>query len=183
MELNHRAILIDQFQRWRDEFIVWFRTLGSAAVYAALIVTFGVQVARVEGRSMAPTLEDRDRLIVSKFAYYIGEPQVGDIVMLRYTLNPEQTFVKRLIAKEGDEVRIVDGHVLVNGTALPDFAPPEYVGDEEFGPETVPTGYYFVMGDHRLQGSDSRRWGGVPKKYVVGKVQLRWWPVPNARIF
>ena len=63
---------------------------GSAAVYATLIVTFGFQVARVEGQSMAPTLEDQDRLIVNKLAYRIGEPQRGDIVMLYYPLEPGQ---------------------------------------------------------------------------------------------
>ena len=67
-----------------DEFVAWLKTLASAAVYATLIVTFGFQVARVEGQSMAPTLQDQDRLIVNKFAYLsaVGEPQVGDIVML-----------------------------------------------------------------------------------------------------
>ena len=80
----------------------WFKTLASAAVYATLIVTFGFQVARVEGQSMAPTLEDQDRLIVNKLIYRLGEPQRGDIVMLYYPLNPDKSFVKRVIAEEGD---------------------------------------------------------------------------------
>src|SRR5262249_34193850 len=63
-----------------EEIVAWLKTLASAAVYATLIVTFGFQVARVEGQSMAPTLADQDRLIVNKLAYRIGEPQVGDIV-------------------------------------------------------------------------------------------------------
>ena len=67
-----------------------------------LIVTFGFQVARVEGQSMAPTLEDQDRLIVNKLVYRIGEPRRGDIVMLYYPLNPDKSFVKRVIAEEGD---------------------------------------------------------------------------------
>ena len=91
----------------RDELIAWFKTLASAAVYATLIVTFGFQVARVEGMSMAPTLEDQDRLIVNKLAYRIGEPHHGDIVMLYYPIDPNKSFVKRVIAEEGDTVRIV----------------------------------------------------------------------------
>src|SRR5947207_5418844 len=102
----------------RDELIAWFKTLSSAAVYATLIVTFGFQVARVEGMSMAPTLEDQDRLIVNKLAYRIGEPHHGDIVMLYYPIDPNKSFVKRVIAEEGDTVRIVDGHVLVHETQL-----------------------------------------------------------------
>ena len=61
--------------RIAEELIAWLKTLASAAVYATLIVTFGFQVARVEGQSMAPTLADQDRLIVNKLAYRIGEPQ------------------------------------------------------------------------------------------------------------
>ena len=89
-------------ERVGDELVAWLKTLVSAAVYATLIVTFGFQVARVEGQSMAPTLEDQDRLIVNKLAYRIGDPRRGDIVMLYYPLNPDKSFVKRVIAEEGD---------------------------------------------------------------------------------
>jgi signal peptidase I len=168
----------------RDELIAWFKTLASAAVYATLIVTFGFQVARVEGLSMAPTLADQDRLIVNKFAYRLGSPRRGDIVMLYYPLNPDKSFVKRVIAEEGDTVRIVDGRVFVNDVPMQDdFVPPEYRSHDDFGPTVIPEGYYFVMGDHRNNSSDSRHWGFVPKKYIIGKVQLRWWPIPTAHMF
>ncbi len=168
----------------RDEAVAWFKTLASAAVYATLIVTFGFQVARVEGLSMAPTLADQDRLIVNKFAYRMGSPRRGDIVMLYYPLNPDKSFVKRVIAEEGDTVRIVDGGVFVNDVPMQDdFVPPEYRSHDDFGPTVIPEGYYFVMGDHRNNSSDSRHWGFVPKKYIIGKVQLRWWPIPTAHMF
>jgi signal peptidase I len=168
----------------QEEFVAWIKTLLSAAVYAILIVTFGFQVARVEGLSMAPTLEDQDRLIVNKLAYRIGEPRRGDIVMLYYPLNPDKSFVKRVIAEEGDTVRIVEGRVYVNDVPLHDeYVPLEYRSHDDWGPQVIPEGYYFVMGDHRNNSSDSRHWGMVPKKYIIGKVQLRWWPVPTARIF
>jgi len=167
-----------------DEALAWVKTLLSAAVYAILIVTFGFQVARVEGRSMAPTLEDQDRLIVNKLIYRIGEPRRGDIVMLYYPLNPDKSFVKRVIAEENDTVRIVDGRVYVNDVPLPDDQiPEEYKSHDDWGPQVIQEGYYFVMGDHRNNSSDSRHWGMVPKRYIIGKVQLRWWPVPTARLF
>ena len=160
------------------------QTLVSAAVYATLIVTFGFQVARVDGLSMAPTLEDHDRLIVNKLVYEIGDPRPGDIVMLYYPLNPEKMFVKRVIAKEGDTVRIVDGRVFINDIPLhDDYVPEEFRSHDDYGPEVVKQGYYFVMGDHRNNSSDSRHWGWVPKKYIVGKVKVRWWPLQDARIF
>jgi signal peptidase I len=167
-----------------EETLAWLKTLASAAVYATLIVTFGFQVARVEGQSMAPTLADQDRLIVNKLAYRLGEPHVGDIVMLYYPLNPNKSFVKRVIAEEGDQVRVVDGRVLRNDAPMDDsFVPPDFRSHDDWGPQVVPEGYYFVMGDHRNNSSDSRHWGFVPKKYIIGRVQLRWWPIPHARIF
>jgi signal peptidase I len=170
--------------RIADELIAWLKTLASAAVYATLIVTFGFQVARVEGQSMAPTLQDQDRLIVNKFAYRIGEPQIGDIVMLYYPNRPEKSFVKRVIAAEGDQVKIVDGKVYRNDVLMDDaFVPSEFRSHDDWGPHVIPEGYYFVMGDHRNNSSDSRHWGYVPKKYIIGRVQLRWWPVPEARTF
>jgi signal peptidase I len=160
------------------------QTLVSAAVYATLIVTFGVQVARVDGLSMAPTLEDHDRLIVNKLVYELGDPRPGDIVMLYYPINPEKMFVKRVIAKEGDTVRIVDGRVYVNDIPLhDDYVPAEFRSHDDYGPQVVQQGYYFVMGDHRNNSSDSRHWGPVPKKYIVGKVKVRWWPLQDAKIF
>lgn len=173
-----------RWRGWWDEFMAWVRVFASAAVYATLIVTFLFQVARVDGQSMAPTLEDRDRLIVNKLAYRIGEPQRGDIVMLYYPLDPDKSYVKRVIAEEGDMVRVVDGQVFVNDVPLPDDQiPPEYRSHDEWGPQVIPEGYYFVMGDHRNNSSDSRHWGFVPKKYIIGRVQVRWWPIPTATVF
>ena len=167
-----------------EELVAWLKTLASAAVYATLIVTFGFQVARVEGMSMAPTLQDQDRLIVNKLAYRIGDPKVGDIVMLYYPLKPEKSFVKRIIAEEGDQVRIVGGRVYRNDVPLDDsFVPPDYRSHDDWGPKVIDEGYYFVMGDHRNNSSDSRHWGLVPKKYIIGKVQLRWWPMGHAKVF
>jgi signal peptidase I len=175
---------IGAWRRMGHEIVAGVQTLVSAAVYATLIVTFGFQVARVDGLSMAPTLEDHDRLIVNKLVYEIGEPRPGDIVMLYYPLNPEKMFVKRVIAREGDTVRIVDGRVYVNDVPLhDDYVPAEFRSHDDWGPQVIQQGYYFVMGDHRNNSSDSRHWGPVPKKYIVGKVKVRWWPLQEARIF
>jgi signal peptidase I len=173
-----------RWQRAGAEVVESLKTLASGAVYATLIITFLVQVARVEGISMAPTLHDRDRLIVNKLAYRLHDPQVGDIVMLLYPLDPDKSYVKRVIAKEGDQLQIRDGRVFRNDVALDDsFVPPDYRGHDDWGPEVVPEGSYFVLGDHRTHSSDSRHWRYVPKKYIIGKVQLRWWPMGQAKVF
>ncbi len=182
--LVHPSLAGTTWRRVASELVAGARTLLSAAVYATIIVTFGFQVARVDGLSMAPTLEDRDRLIVNKLVYGLGDPRPGDIVMLYYPRDPQKMFVKRVIAKEGDTVRIVDGRVYVNDIALhDDYVPAEFRSHDDWGPTVVDQGYYFVMGDHRNNSSDSRHWGSVPKKYIVGKVKVRWWPIQDVRIF
>ena len=184
-EVDQRSRRSALAARVGEEIVAWVKTFASAAVYATLIVTFGFQVARVEGKSMEPTLEDQDRLIVNKALYrFFGVPEPGDIVMLYYPRDPDKSFVKRVIAQEGDSVRIEDGRVYVNEVLLPDeYVPPDFRSHENHGPEVVQEAHYFVMGDHRNNSSDSRHWGQVPEKYVIGKVQLRWWPLTNATLF
>jgi signal peptidase I len=149
-----------------------------------LIGTFGIQVIRVEGLSMAPTINDRDRLIVDEVEYELGDPRPGDIVMLYYPLNPDEMFIKRVIAKEGDTVRVERGYVYVNEQRLrDDYIPAPFRSHEDWGPQRVVEGYYFVLGDHRNSSSDSREWGLVPKRYILGKVKLRWWPIQDAKLF
>ena len=154
-----------------------------AAMIATFIVTFLYQVARVEGQAMAPTLADQERLVINKWVYRRTKPRAGEIVMFYYPLNPGKSFVKRVIAEEGDRVRILDGKVYRNDIVLDDsFIPAEYRSHEAWGPQVIPQGYYFVMGDHRNNSSDSRHWGFVPERYIIGKVQLCWWPIRHARM-
>jgi signal peptidase I len=144
--------------------------------------TFLYQVVRVEGQTMAPTLNDQDRAIVDKSAYRSRVPQVGDVVMFHYPLNPDKTFVKRVIGEEGDQIRIVDGQVFRNDVPIrEDYVAEESRSHDRYGPNVVPQGYYFVLGDRRNNSSDSRHWGFVPRKYIVGKVVYRWWPLGAAR--
>jgi len=171
-------------ERLRDELFVWFKTLVSAAVYATIIVTFGFQVARVDGESMIPTLENHDRLIVNKLVYSWTDPRVGDVVMHYWPEDPSKSFVKRVVASEGDTIRSDAGKIYRNDVLMDDsFIPDEYRMQDTWGPVTVRRGHYFVLGDHRNNSSDSRIWGEVPKKYIIGKIQIRWWPVNHARIF
>jgi signal peptidase I len=150
----------------------------------ALLMGFTLQLARVEGHSMAPTLENQDRLVVDRLSYRIGKPTPGDIVMFRVPVAPDRLFVKRIIAEAGNVVRIEGGQVFVNGKRLDDrYVPADFRSRENWGPYVVPDDYYLVMGDHRNRSSDSRHWGPVPRKAIVGRVQARWWPLSHAAMF
>ncbi len=171
-------------QRWWHALGEYARSLGSAAVYATFIVTFIGQVARVDGYSMQPTLQHEDRLIVNKLAYELHAPAVGDVVMLLSPDQPLDALVKRVVAGPGDRVEASDGQVFVNGVAVDQsFVAPEFRSFDTWGPTTVPSAHYFVMGDHRNNSRDSRAFHFVPQKYILGKVEARWWPVSRARRF
>jgi len=174
----------DRWARAGRDLVSGFQTLVSAAVYATLIMTFGFQVARVEGRSMEPTLHDRDRLVVNKLAYQLRDPEVGEVVMLLRPDNPSQTLVKRIVAAPGDTVAFRAGVVVRNGMVSNEtFVPTDLRSFEDRSPIVIPEGFYFVLGDHRNNSSDSRVFGPVPKKYILGRIQIRWWPVADARSF
>jgi signal peptidase I len=140
-----------------------------ASVYVA---TFVVTAVRMRGDSMSPTLNDQQVLLVDRLTYRYHAPRRGDIVWLYYPLNPEKAFVKRVVAQEGDVVRIADGRVFVNNVPEHDesYILASYRSHDRWGPQVIPEGYYFVMGDHRNNSSDSRHWGFVPKKYIIGRV-------------
>jgi signal peptidase I len=111
-------------------------------------------------------------------------PLRGEIVMHMFPLRPERSFVKRIIGEEGDMVRIVDGRVYLNDRPLDEsYVHDAYRSYDDWGPTVVPEGYYFVMGDHRSNSSDSRHWGFVPARYIVGKVRLRSYPFSAFRTF
>jgi signal peptidase I len=134
-----------------------------------------VQLARIQGHSMEPTFRDGQRVLVNKAAVRLGEPRVGDVVMFYYPLQPKKAFVQRVIATEGDQVRIVDGKVYRNNVVMNDsFVQDNYRSHDDWGPQVIPEGYVFVMGDHRNNSSDSRHWGFVPKRYIVGEVAPLW---------
>ena len=127
------------------------------ATLVFLSVRASFQNFRVEGQSMDPTLDDGQFLIVNKLAYRLADPQIGDIVMLYYPVDPDKSFVKRIVAGPGDVIKSVDGRVYRNEVPLPDdFIPQEYRSMDTWGPKEVPPAHYFVMGDHRNNSSDSR---------------------------
>jgi signal peptidase I len=163
--------------------LLWFRDLAVAAVASVLIITFLYQPVRVEGTSMLPRLEDRDRLFINKFVYHFTAIDRGDVVVFHYPRDPEKSYIKRIIALPGDRFRVEHGRVFVNGKLVPEpYVPPEYRDNRSVDEMILPPDNYFVMGDHRSISSDSRDFGLVDRSLIYGKAIFVYWPTRDAGV-
>jgi signal peptidase I len=139
------------------------------AFLTLFVAAFFVSTYQIPSGSMEPTLRRGQLVIGSKRAYKSGDPQRGDIAVFIYPEDRTLLYMKRVIGLPGDTVELKDGQVLVNGAALVE----PYIKEQayaDFGPETVPAGCYFVLGDNRNHSSDSRVWGWVSRANFVAKV-------------
>ena len=161
----------------------WTRDLLVAVCISTFFIMFLYQPVRVECTSMLPMLEDQDRLFINKFAYRFGEIERGDVVVFLYPGDHSKSYIKRVIALPGDDLRIDHGTVLVNGHALKEaYVPLKFQDDRSQPAMTVPQGEYFVMGDHRSISSDSRDFGPVARPLIYGKAAFVYWPVDQAGV-
>jgi len=164
--------------RLRSLLSVWMRDLFIALGIAAFVIVFLYQPVRVEGTSMMPSLDDQERIFINKFVYRIEPIQRGDIVVFRYPLDPQKSFIKRVIGLAGDHIRIAEGRVYVNGkTVVENYVPGAYQDGRSYPEIVVPNGSYFVLGDHRSLSNDSRDFGPVDASYIYGKAVFGYWPV------
>jgi signal peptidase I len=176
--------------------------LVAAAVIAIIIQSFFIKAFLIPSSSMSSTLQIGDRVMVEKVTYYFRKPHRGDIIVFRYlptdpgALNTNNVFywpfqqigealhlthrgttpyVKRVIGTGGETVELRKGKPYINGKRIEE----DYIVDDgsDFGPVKVPKGNLFVMGDNRPNSRDSRFWGTVPIRSVIGRVFLRWWPL------
>jgi signal peptidase I len=146
---------------------LWLRDLLVSAVASVLIITFLYQPVRVEGTSMLPRLEDRDRLFINKFVYHFSAIERGDVVVFHYPRDPEKSYIKRVIALPGDRLRIDHGQVWLNGRRqIENYVPEEYQDTRSVAEILVPEGTYYMMGDHRSISSDSREFGPVERSLI-----------------
>jgi signal peptidase I len=137
---------------------------------------FGIVPYTLPGQSMAPTLKPGDRIIASVWAYALGEPQRGDLVVFQTPHLPDVKFVKRLMGLPGDRLAMRNGRLFINGKAIDEpylnhdqsRARPDTL---EMAERLVPEGEFFMLGDNRHNSNDSRYWGTVRREKLIGRVE------------
>lgn len=177
----------------KKEGLEWFKAFAIGIIIFAFIRTFFFSNYVVEGESMMPTLEDGNKLVVNKIGYQIGDFNRFDVIV--FHANDKEDFVKRIIGLPGDEIQYIDDELFVNGKKYEEEYLEKYreethggrlTGDftleEITGRSKVPKGKLFVLGDNRLGSWDSRHFGFISVDQVVGKVDLRYWPLKEVAI-
>lgn len=170
--------------------VVEVTVVALGAVY--LIRTFLVQPFLVSGQSMAPNFSSGDYLLVDQITYRLREPQRGEVVVFRYPRDESTYFIKRIIGLPGERIEIKEGKITIyngehpNGMVLRENYLPAGSAtisraDEEMF--VLNAGEYLVLGDNRQFSFDSRDWGVLPAKDVIGIVRLRLWPPKGVTVF
>ncbi len=186
-----------------NSFVETILIVAVALGLALGIQAFLVKPYRIPSESMVPTLQIGQRVLVNRIGNNFGEPAIGDVTVFHPPAGAENgqecgaqhtpdqpcprptrekadvNFIKRIVAGPGDKITIEDGHVVRNGERQAEpFAEPCGGGEgcDLSTPITIPKGYYFMMGDNRGASDDSRFWGPVPRKWIIGNAFATYWP-------
>lgn len=160
-----------------------------AALTIGLIRYFLFKPFYVKGASMEPNFYDHEYLIVDELSFRLRAPERGEVVVFKYPEQPSEYFLKRIIGLPGERVKVSGGHVIIYNKEHPDgveisesYLPADLdtAGENTY---TVGSDQYFVLGDNRPNSFDSRRFGPIDKKYVVGRAWLRGWPFSRVKRF
>jgi len=155
---------------------------------ALLFIKFIACFSIVDGSSMYPSFEDKDRLLVQKVSYYFHDPERFDVIVFEPTQYKGEHFIKRVIGLPGETVQVINGYFYINGEKLESdiygYDLMDYSGRAS-EPITLKEGEFFVAGDNRNHSNDSRSVavGNVTKDQILGKVLVRFWPFSTARFF
>jgi len=163
--------------------IEWVVILVGALIVALVVKTFLLQAFYIPSASMEPTLKVGDRVLVNKLSYDFHNPRRGDIVVFGSPPgedNPEiKDLIKRVIGLPNETVEGRDGRVYINGDPLKEPYLPAGTTTSSFGPEKVPKGHLWVMGDNRSNSKDSRFFHTISEELVVGRAFIRVWPLSS----
>jgi signal peptidase I len=164
-----------------------------AVVAALLVQAYVVKPYRIPSESMASTLVPRDRVLVNKVVYKMRDPHRGDIVVIDSRVL-DKVLIKRVVGLPGERISLKGGAVYIDGRRLQEPYVDVTGGRREqtdpflgtgkawalVTPYIIPAGHYFVMGDNREVSDDSRDWGTVPRREIIGEAFFTYWPLNRA---
>lgn len=160
------------------------KVLIIAIALAMLIRTFIAEPFKIPTGSMRPTLIEGDRIFVNKFIYRFNKPQRGDVIVFRYPEDPKKAFIKRLIGRPGETVEIKDGNIWINEELVEKPQQVRKIYYYNYGTYgraaekiEIPEDSYYVLGDNSASSRDSRYWGFVKRKAILGKAIVKHWPI------
>ena len=158
-----------------------------AVITVFIIRTFLIQPFLVSGASMEPNFGNGNYLLIDEITYRFREPKRGEVVVIRYPLEPSTFYIKRIVGLPGETLSIEDGQVSVVGgntkEVLGEDYLPEYVKTRGNTTITLGETEYFLLGDNRNYSYDSRSWGSLDRKLIVGVARLRLLPITQAKVF
>ena len=173
-------LLTKIWQSWGEN----LKILITAVILALVIRTFVAEPRFIPSASMVPTLEPGDRLVVEKISYKLHPPAYADIVVFAVPpqlqaegYQADQAFIKRAIGLPGDRISLKNGRVYRNDVALAEPYVTITPKPEDINNITIPANEIFVMGDNRNNSNDSRYWGTLPMKNLIGKAVWRFFPL------
>jgi len=167
--------------RTKKQTVDWFKSILIAVAIALLVRAFLIGNFKIPTTSMVPTLDVGDRLLSNNMIYKIRAPRRGEVVIFKYPEEPRRDFVKRMVGLPGEKIMLKDGRIYINGRQVSDkdISSRYYYSDGYYGNEweiEIPQKSYFVLGDNSINSKDSRYWGFVPEKNLVGKAIFTYWP-------
>ncbi len=158
-------------------------TVILAMTIAVSIRTLLVAPFRMPANSMAPALEQGDRVLVEKLTYRFRAPRRWEVAVFQYPPEPRRVFMKRVVGLPGESLELRAGAILIDGAALklpPEVATHHWLNAEPYGEPShafrIPAECYFVLGDTSTASLDSRYWGCVPRSHFIGRAVYRFWP-------
>lgn len=166
----------------------WVETIVIALALAMVVRTFVVAAFKIPTGSMKPTLLEGDKIFVNKFIYRFNPPQRGDVFVFKYPEDPKKDYVKRLVGLGAETIEIREGRIFIDDKEIdtPSIKNIYYRNSGEYGEKgikvKIPEDCFFALGDNSANSRDSRYWGFVPKKYLVGKAFVIWWPPNRIRL-
>lgn len=175
--------IIDQSEKkrknWKKEARSWVICIVVTILLAQFILNFVIINANIPSESMENTIMTSDKLIALRTSYWFNDPERGDIAIFKNPQNENEWLIKRVIALPGETVEVKDGKTYINGNKKPLSEP--YIREEpndDFGPITLPSDGYFVMGDNRNHSGDAREWFTpyVKRNKILGKAWFRYFP-------